>query len=178
MKSIFWFFQKNVKIFNGYIFRELQWFSSNKPQTTCYNGWMQQALWNKHIVLDIMDHFKCSHEIMTHRKNEWMEMMSSYNRLLSIYACLKSRMYQNNCDISLLKYLFFKNTANLKECVAAITFFITKRALSPYEWLQWNCESALKNEMTASACFKETQYPRSLQVTFWNNDGTIYMYGC
>ena len=35
--------------------------------------------------------------------------------------------------------------------------FITKRGLSPYEWLQWNCDSALKKGMTASACFKETQ---------------------
>ena len=42
--------------------------------------------------------------------------------------------------------------------------FITKRGLSPYEWLQWNYESALKKGMTASACFKETQQPRSLQV--------------
>ena len=68
-----------------------------------------------------MDHFKCSHEIMTHGKNEWMEMMSSYNRLLSIYACLKSRMYQNYYDITLLQFLFCKSTGNLKECVAAIT---------------------------------------------------------
>ena len=35
--------------------------------------------------------------------------------------------------------------------------FITRRGLSPYEWLQWNRESAFKKEMTASACFKETQ---------------------
>ena len=50
-----------------------------------------------------------------------MEMMSSYNRLLSIYACLKSRMYQNYYDITLLQFLFCKSTGNLKECVAAIT---------------------------------------------------------
>ena len=48
-------------------------------------------------------------------------MMSSYNRLLSIYACLKSRMYQNYYDITLLQFLFCKSTGNLKECVAAIT---------------------------------------------------------
>ena len=48
-------------------------------------------------------------------------MMSSYNRLLSIYACLKSWMYQNYYDITLLKFLFCKSTGNLKECVAAIT---------------------------------------------------------
>ena len=29
----------------------------------------------------------------------------------------------------------------------------------------WNCELALKKGITASACFKETQYPRSMQVT-------------
>ena len=121
MKSIIWFFKKNVKIFNGYRFRELQWFSWNKPQTACYNEWLQQALWNKHSVLGIMDHLKCSHEIMTHRKNEWMEIMSSYNRLLSIYSCLKSRIYQNYYDITLIQFLFCKSTGNLKECVAAIT---------------------------------------------------------
>ena len=49
-----------------------------------------------------------------------MEMMSSHNRLLSIYACLKSRMYQNYY-ITLLQFLFCKSTGNLKECVAAIT---------------------------------------------------------
>ena len=42
--------------------------------------------------------------------------------------------------------------------------FITKRDLSPYVWLQWNYESALKKGMTASAYFKETQQPRSLQM--------------
>ena len=40
--------------------------------------------------------------------------------------------------------------------------FIIKRSLSPYGWLQWNCELALEKGMTASACFKGTQYPRSL----------------
>ena len=35
--------------------------------------------------------------------------------------------------------------------------FITKRGLSPYEWLQRNCESALEKGMTASNCFKERQ---------------------
>ena len=50
-----------------------------------------------------------------------MEMMSSNNRLLSIYACLKSRMYQNYYDITLLQFLFYKRTGNLKECVAVIT---------------------------------------------------------
>ena len=48
-------------------------------------------------------------------------MMSSYNRLLSICACLKSRMYQNYYDITLLQFLFCKSAGNLKECVAAIT---------------------------------------------------------
>ena len=48
-------------------------------------------------------------------------MMSSYNRILSIYACLKSRMYQNYYDITLIQFLFCKSTGNLKECMAAIT---------------------------------------------------------
>ena len=72
-------------------------------------------------VLDIMDHFKCSHEIMYHRKNEWMEMMSSYNRLLSIYACLKSRIHRKYYDITLIQFLFYKSTGNLKECVTEVT---------------------------------------------------------
>ena len=33
--------------------------------------------------------------------------------------------------------------------------FITKWGLSPYGWLHWNCKSALKKGMTASACFKK-----------------------
>ena len=56
--------------------------------------------------------------------------------------------------------------------------FIIKRGLSLYGWLKWNCELDLEKGMTASACFKETQYPRSLQVASWNNDGTTRMYGC
>ena len=36
-------------------------------------------------------------------------------------------------------------------------FFVIKQSLSSHEWLQWNCESTLKKEMTASACFEETQ---------------------
>ena len=44
MKCNFCLFQKNVKIFNGCRFSELQWFSSNKPETTCYHRWLQQAL--------------------------------------------------------------------------------------------------------------------------------------
>ena len=47
--------------------------------------------------------------------------MSSYSRLLSIYACLKSRMYQNYYDITLLQSLFCKSTGKLKEWVTAIT---------------------------------------------------------
>ena len=41
-------------------------------------------------------------------------------------------------------------------CLKLITL-VTKGGLSPYEWLQWNYESALKKGMTAIACFKETQ---------------------
>ena len=50
--------------------------------------------------------------------------MPSYNRLLSIYARQKSRMYQNYYDIALLQFLFYKSTGNLKECVAAITLLL------------------------------------------------------
>ena len=50
-----------------------------------------------------------------------MEMMSSYNRLLSIHGCLKSRMYQNYYEITLLQFLFYKSKGNLKEYVPAIT---------------------------------------------------------
>ena len=43
--------------------------------------------------------------------------------------------------------------------------FHNKTFWSPYGWLQWNWELALKKGMAASACFIETQHPRSLQVT-------------
>ena len=86
-------------------------------------------------------------------------MIPSHNRLLSIYACLKWRMYQNNYDISLLKFLFWKKNSKFERMRGCNYSFIIKRALSPYGWPQWNCELALKNEMIASACFKEIQFP-------------------
>ena len=42
--------------------------------------------------------------------------------------------------------------------------FIIKKVPIIVCYCYWNCELALKKGMTASACFKETQYPRSLQV--------------
>ena len=94
-------------------------------------------------------------------------MMSSYNRLFSIYAYLKPRMYQNHYDISLQflaivipvlqAYSKFEIMHGCNCC------FIIKRDLSVYAWLQRNCELALIKGMTANACFKETQYPRSMR---------------
>ena len=54
----------------------------------------------------------------------WMEMMSSYSRLLSIYAYLKSRMYQNYYDISLLQFL--QKHRKFEKSVAAITLYNKK----------------------------------------------------
>ena len=105
-------------------------------------------------------------------------MMSSYNRLLSRYVCLKSR------DVSKLLYLLAtipvlqKKPSKFERINGCNYSFIIKRGLSPYGLLLCNCELALKIGMPASACFKQTQYPRSLQVASSNNDGTTQMYGC
>ena len=82
---------------------------TNQPQAACYNGGLQYVLWNKHSALDMMDHFKCTREIRTDRRNALL-LMSSNNRLITV----------DNYDISLLQFLlFWKNKLNLKECVAA-----------------------------------------------------------
>ena len=141
MKSIFLFFKKNVKIFNCYRFRELQWFSSNKPQTACYNAWLQQSLWNKQSVLDIVDHFKCSHQKMTHRKmNEWkwchhitdfFQYMHAWNQ-----GCIKIIMispWYNSCSAKAqeiwknawLQLLFYNKTGSITVWVAAVELQIS-----------------------------------------------------
>ena len=71
-----------------------------------------------------------------------------------------------------------KNTSKFERIHGCNYSFIIKRGLSPYGLLLCNCELALKIGMPASACFRQTQYPRSLQVASSNNDGTTQMYGC
>ena len=51
------------------------------PLQIFYNGCLQYVLWNKHSVLEIMDRFKCSREIMTDRRNGLLQLMSWNNRL-------------------------------------------------------------------------------------------------
>ena len=45
-----------------------------------------------------------------------------------------------------------------------LLFYNKKGAYHRMDGCYWNCELALKKGMTASVCFSETQYPRSLQV--------------
>ena len=62
---------------------------SNQPQTACYNRWLQQMLWNKHSALDSFIDLASSASMKLwryHRKNGWLQLMSSNNRLLLIYA--------------------------------------------------------------------------------------------
>ena len=61
-------------------------------------------------------------------------MMSSNNKLLSVYTCLKpGGIIISNYDSSLLQLLFCKNTKNLKECVAAFALLF---CYSSNVWLQ------------------------------------------
>ena len=78
-----------------------------------------------------------------------------------MYTFLKPRIgiIISDFDISLLQLLFYKNTVNLKECLAASALLF---CYSPNGWLKLELKinlMTLKKEMTASACFKETQYP-------------------
>ena len=80
--------------------------------------------------------------------------MSSNNRILLVSLNLIS-----DYDIALLQFLFCKSTVNLKECVAAIARLFCH---SSNGWLQLELQMnsiPLKKGMSASACFKETQYP-------------------
>ena len=65
----------------------------------------------------------------------------------------------SNYDIFLLQFLFCKNTVNLEEYVAAIVILFGH---SSNEWMQlelWVNLIPLKKGITASTCFKETEYP-------------------
>ena len=69
------------------------------------------------------------------------------------------RYHKSNYDISLLKFLLCKNTVNLKECVVPFSLLF---CYSSNGWLQLELRInsiPLEKGMTASASFRETQYP-------------------
>ena len=146
MKSIFCFFQKNVKMLNGYRFRELYWFSSNKPQTACYNGWLQQALWfisqcpqypwhngslqvlawNNNSVIEKMNGWKWCHHI-----TDFFQYMHAWNQ-----GCIKIIMISpcyNSCSAKAqeiwknawLQLLFYNKTGSIIVWVAAVELAIS-----------------------------------------------------
>ena len=69
-----------------------------------------------------MDRFKYFHKIMTLPQKKWMPAIdvvkeqTSFNRYIPETEDIKI----SNYDISLLQFLFCKNTVNLQKCVAAI----------------------------------------------------------
>ena len=127
-------------------------------------GSLQVLPWNNDSIIEKMDGWKWCHHI-----TDFFQYMHAWNQ-----GCIKIVIY----DISLLQFLFCKNTVNFRECVDAVHFYNKKGAYHRMDGCNWNCELALKKGMTASACFKETQYTISLQVASWNNDSTTQMYGC
>ena len=127
-------------------------------------GSLQVLPWNNDSVTEKMDGWKWYHHI-----TDFFRYMDAWNQ-----GCIKIVIY----DISLLQFLFCKNTANFRECVDGVHFYNKKGAYHRMDGCNWNCELALKKGMTASACFKETQYTISLQVASWNNDSITQMYGC
>ena len=86
--------------------------------------------------------------------------MPSNNRLVSIYTSWdQGGILISNYDISLLQFLFCKNTVHLEECLAAFAILF---CYSSNGWLQLGLRInsiSSKKEMTASACFRETKYP-------------------
>ena len=87
----------------------------------------------------------------------------------------------NNYDISLLQFLFCKNTVNLKEWVAPLALLF---CYSSMDGCNWNCELSQYfwkkgwPQMLVSKKHSTTENSRSLQKAFWNKDGTTQMYGC
>ena len=111
-------------------------------------GSFQVLPWSNDSIIEKMDGWKWCHHI-----TDFFQYMHAWNQ-----GCIKIVIY----DISLLQFLFCKNTANFKECVDAVLFYNKKGAYHRMDGCNWNCELALKKGMTASACFKETQYTISL----------------
>ena len=90
-----------------------------------------------------MDCFEFSHEVMrlpTTEKND------GCNRCCEIIDFFKYRhgiywdIIISNYDISLLQFLFFKNTVNLKECVAAVAAIIEKEL-----FIEWKATTGIAN---------------------------------
>ena len=120
--------------------------------------------------------------------------MLSNNWLLSIKkAWNQGSIIISNYDITLLQFLFCKNTVNLKKCLAAFPLLF---CCSSNGWLQLELRInsiPLEKGMTISVCFKENNTlentkliiakvtantQSSLQKDPWNNDGTTQIYGC
>ena len=86
----------------------------------------------------------------------------------------------SNYTIFLLQFLFCKNTANMKECLAALTLLF---CYSWNGWLQLELQInsiSLERGMITSACFKETHCPWKYWVTSkgsWANHVTTQSYG-
>ena len=119
-------------------------------------------------------------------KNGWLELMSSYNRLLSICTCLKTRRCHNYFyHISLRQFLFCKGTVSLKmmhDCNCP--FVIKKVYLSNWclhlelrvKSIHLNKKGSLRELVSKKRNILGNTW--SLQVVSWNNDGTTQMYRC
>ena len=137
---------------------------NNNNTVSLTYGSLQVLPWNNDSIIEKMAGWKWCHHI-----TDFFQYMHAWNQ-----GCIKIIIY----NISLLQFLFCKNTANFEKCMDAMLLYNKKGAYHRMDGCNWNCELALKKGMTASACFKETQYTISLQVASRNNDSTTQMYGC
>ena len=92
-----------------------------------------------------MDCFKCSREITTrHSKNRWLEMMSSYHRILSIYACLKLWSYHNQYLWYLLAIILFLQKHSKFERMSGCNYSFLLEKGPFIKWMadgcNWNCD--------------------------------------
>ena len=91
-------------------------------------------------------------------EKKWMDgndviiQQTSFNKCMPEIKDVSKLLWYHLDTISVLQK--HRKFERMRDCNYS---FITKQGLSTYEWLQWNCESALKKGMTTSACFKETQ---------------------
>ena len=82
-------------------------------------GLLQVLQWNKNTTTEKMDGSNCCRQI-----TDFFQYINAWN---------KGGILINNYDISLLQFLFCKNTVNLKECLAAFALLF---CFSSNGWLQ------------------------------------------
>ena len=161
-------------------------YSTNRSKVTvCFIS--QHFLWNQYAILlqKLWNHKGYVNWVHKDTTIEKMDGCNWCRQITDLFQFIHARnqggFIINNYDISLLQFLFCKNTVNLKEWVAPLALLF---CYSSMDGCNWNCELSQYFwkkgwlQMLVSKKHSTTENNRSLQKAFWNNDGTTQMYGC